>query len=119
VALVSYTIHWSQLTSRLTGFAVNQETPLGQEDDEIQGLTQVVAESLGKGEDPQVVAQQLIDTGWEPDQANGFVGSIHQQMFEAQGSGESRESNGWLLWIGAILGINFLSWLFNWGFWIY
>lgn len=26
---------------------------------------------------------------------------------------------GWLIWIGLILLINFLSWAFNWGFWIY
>ena len=26
---------------------------------------------------------------------------------------------GWLIWIGALLLINFLSWAFNWGFWLY
>ena len=98
---------------------MNQELPPGLADDEIEELTQVVANSLAKGEDPQAVAQQLIDSGWEPDQANAFVGSIHQHLLAAQtGSGKS-ESMGWLIWIGAILGINFLSWIFNWGFWIY
>ena len=103
---------------------MNQELPPGQEADEIQGLTQVVAESLAKGENPQAVAQQLIDSGWEPEQANAFVGSIHQHLLNAQGSGAQgsgggSESMGWLLWLGAIVGINFLSWVFNWGFWIY
>lgn len=98
---------------------MNQELPPGQAADEIQALTQVVYDSLAKGEDPQKVSQQLIDNGWEPDQANNFVGSIHQQMFEEQSSGRGSGSTGWLVWIGAIVGINFLSWLFNWGFWIY
>jgi hypothetical protein len=26
---------------------------------------------------------------------------------------------GWLVWIGALLLINFLSWAFDWSFWIY
>lgn len=26
---------------------------------------------------------------------------------------------GWLVWIGGLLLINFLSWAFNWSFWIY
>ena len=98
---------------------MNHELPPGQEADEIQGLTQVVAESLAKGEDPQSVAQKLIDSGWEPDQADGFVASIQQQMLEPKNSGGGSESKGWLIWFGGIIGINFLSWLFNWGFWIY
>jgi hypothetical protein len=98
---------------------VNQELPLGQESDEIQGLTEVVAESLAKGDDPAAIAQKLIDGGWEPDQANAFVASIHQQIYENANAGQEKESGGWLLWIGGILGINFLSWLFDWGFWIY
>ena len=97
---------------------MNQEVPPGLADDEIQELVQIVAKSLAEGEDPQAVAQSLVDSGWEPDQANGFVGSIMQQMQAAQ-SGGSGEGMGWLLWIGGILLINFLSWVFNWGFWIY
>ena len=98
---------------------MNQEPPPGQAADEIQALTQVVANSLAKGDDPQKVSQQLIDSGWEPDQANNFVGSIQQHLFDQQKTGGGSESKGWLVWICAILGINFLSWVFNWGFWIY
>ena len=98
---------------------MNQELPLGQEADEIQGLSQVVAESLANGEDPKSVAQKLVDSGWEPEQAEGFVGSIEQQMLAPQSSGAGSEAKGWMIWAGGIIGINFLSWLFNWGFWIY
>ena len=98
---------------------MNQELPLGQEADEIQGLSQVVAESLANGEDPKSVAQKLVDSGWEPEQAEGFVGSIEQPMLAPQSSGAGSEAKGWMIWAGGIIGINFLSWLFNWGFWIY
>ena len=43
---------------------MNQELPPGQAVDEIQALTQVVSDSLAKGEDPIKVSQQLIDTGF-------------------------------------------------------
>lgn len=102
---------------------MDQELPPGQEADEIQDLTEAVATSLAEGENPQVVAQQLIDSGWEPDQANGLVESIQYQLQEMESvdrnAGGESEVKGWLIWGGGILGINLLSWLFNWGFWIY
>lgn len=99
---------------------MTQETPLGQDAEEIEGLTHVVAKSLAEGKDPEAIAQQLIDSGWEPEQAHAFVGSIHQQLYEhAAGSAQEGEGGGWMLWLGGIVGINFLSWLFDWGFWIY
>ena len=98
---------------------MNQELPPGLADDEIEEFSQLVATSLAKGDDPAQVAQTLIDSGWEPDQANAFVGAIQQQLLQAQGSSGGSESMGWLVWIGALVGINFLSWLFDWGFWLY
>jgi hypothetical protein len=97
-----------------------QGPPPGQEDDEIQGLAILVAENLQKGESPQEIAQQLVENGWEEDDAVGFVGSIQRQLESHQQSGRGGGGGmGWLIWIGAILLINALSYLFNWGFWIY
>lgn len=99
---------------------MNQELPPGLEDDEIGDLAQLVADRLAKGDPAETVASTLVENGWQPDQAMGFVGSIEQQLRQPQTSGGERsEVQGWMLWIGAIIGINFLSWLFNWGFWIY
>ncbi len=112
--------------SRWTELAVNQESPLrqeageveesplGQEAGEIEELTQIVADSLAKGEEPHTIVQQLIDSGWEPEQANAFVGSIYQHIHAAnQKSSGGSKSQGWLIWIGAIVAIKLLSWLFN------
>ncbi len=95
-----------------------QEPPPGQEDDEIEGLAVLVAENLQKGESPQEITQQLVNNGWKEDEAIGFVNSIQYELQSHQATGGS-QGMGWLVWIGAILLINGLSYLFNWGFWIY
>jgi len=38
-------------------------------------------------------------------------------MSEEQGSGSSIP--GWLIWVLILGGVNLLSWLFEWPFWIY
>ncbi len=39
---------------------------------------------------------------------------------EGGGGGRGRgRGGGWLIWIGLLLLINFLSWAFGWSFWIY
>jgi hypothetical protein len=34
-------------------------------------------------------------------------------------SEDSPGAGGWLVWIGLLILINFLSWLFDWSFWVY
>lgn len=34
-------------------------------------------------------------------------------------SDDSGGLGGWLVWIGLLVLINFLSWLFDWSFWVY
>ena len=103
---------------------MSDELPLpGQSDDEIQALAQMVADNLAEGESPDEIAKQLVDTGgWKLEDAHGFVESIQLRMLNTQhassGSGGG-EGMGWLVWIGAIVLINALSYVFNWGFWIY
>ena len=47
--------------------------------------------------------------------ANAMAGGQERQPARSQGNG----APGWLIWIGILVGINVLSYLFNWGFWIY
>jgi len=87
---------------------------------EMQELAVLVAKALAKGESRESVIADLTKNGWEHADADEFVGSIEYHMENAQhqhsGGGEGM---GWLLWIGGILLINFLSYVFGWGFWIY
>lgn len=90
---------------------------------ELNQLAHLVADSLTKGQKPTEVAQQLVNSGWEQADADGFVASIAAQLASAQRSATQSSGGGggmgWLLWIGGILLINFLSWVFGWGFFIY
>ena len=92
-------------------------------EEEINDLAQLVAKSLGSGKTQIEVAQQLIDSGWESKPAHVFVGQIADAMaggHERQPAGrQGNGAQGWLIWIGILVGINVLSYLFNWGFWIY
>ena len=98
---------------------MNQELPPGQEADEIEDLTQIVADSLAKGEPPETIAMTLVDSGWEAEEGLAYVDSIQHQMSQPRQTAGSSELQGWLIWGGGILLVNFLSWLLNWGFWIY
>ena len=94
-----------------------------QERKELAGL---VANSLAKGEKPADISQQLVNSGWEQGAADEFVNRIALHLASAsanrpaaRSSDEGGSGMGWLVWIGVILLINFLSFVFNWGFWIY
>ena len=91
--------------------------------EEQRQLAQLVAKSLSEGRPPAEIVEQLVDSGWEPQAANEFVGSVVQYMADSRraASQPSGGSSGqqWLVWIAVLLIINFLSWLFGWPFWIY
>jgi hypothetical protein len=96
--------------------------------EELEQLTTLVAEALSQGESPDDVSQKLINNGWDKETADHFVNSVALRMASAQHSASHAHSGGrerggggmgWLVWIGAILFINFLSWLFGWPFWVY
>lgn len=95
---------------------MSQLPPPGQDDDEIEALTQLVAENLADGENPDEIAEQLIASGWDEDDAMGFVHSIQLQLVASQHShttSESSEGRGWLLWIGVFVVFRILSYLFQ------
>jgi hypothetical protein len=91
--------------------------------EELNALARLVAESLAKGEKAADVSAQLVNSGWEQGEADEFVGRIALHLASAQDraakSNAGEGGMGWLIWIGAILFINFLSWVFNWPFWVY
>ena len=92
--------------------------------EELNALARLVAESLAKGEKAADVTAQLVNNGWEQGEAAEFVGRIALHLASAQDrAAQSNDGGGggmgWLIWIGAILFINFLSWVFDWPFWVY
>ncbi len=93
------------------------------EDDEMQELAQLVAEALARGDSRESVIEDLAKNGLSESDAEEFVSLIEYQLYQVDagtahgGGGEG--GMGWLIWIGAIVGINVLSHIFNWGFIIY
>jgi len=102
---------------------LSSEDPRELDQTELDQLTHLVADSLAKGQKPAEISQQLVNSGWDQGEADGFVESIAAQLASDQHvAAQSHGAGGgmgWLLWIGALLLINFLSWVFGWGFWIY
>ncbi len=93
-------------------------------DQEMQQLASMIANELFAGESREKVIGDLTSNGWGQGAANQFVSEIEYELSQAQAQASHHSSGGgegmgWLLWIGGILLINLLSYLFNWGFWIY
>ena len=91
---------------------------------ELDELAALVAKSLDEGEKHADISTQLVNHGWEQEAADEFVGRIALQLASAkhvpaQSNDSGGGAMGWLVWIGVILFINLLSWLFKWPFWIY
>lgn len=99
----------------------DQVTP--EEQKELEELAGHVANALASGETQAQVSQELVKGGWEQADAKAFVSSVAAHVESARKqharSGGGSGVPGCLIWIGILLLINFLSYLFDWPFWIY
>ena len=86
----------------------------------IQNLVHAIAEELRNGRKKGEVTQDLVDNGWDQAEASDFVNHIDSNLSQLQAD-HSEDNSGmrWLIWIGVLLLINLLSYLFNWPFWVY
>ena len=94
------------------------------EDEEMQELALLVSEALARGDSRESIVADLSQNGMSDSDAEEFVSLVEYQMYQvdtgsAQHGGGGDGGLGWLIWIGAIVGINILSHIFNWGFIIY
>lgn len=96
---------------------------------------QAVAAELGKGRTWQAVATELCRAGWQRDEAKTFVQQVEAEMrqYQEQAAAQPQavpaaapapETRGggvpsWVGYIGFLVLINFLSWVFDWPFWVY
>ena len=94
-----------------------------EDQEELNQLAGLVAKSLAEGKSQEDVAQQLVDHGWNKEEADQFVGSVALSLVQAQNeashAGDDGGGMGWVIWIAALLLINLLSYLFDWPFFIY
>ncbi len=82
------------------------ELPPGQNEDEIEDLAEMIAENLEEGLDPGLIIGQLVDSGWQEDDAVAFVISIGKKTehpVELVSQSGEKNGYGWLIWIGFLL----------------
>lgn len=65
------------------------------------------------------IKRSLIEQGIEEEVADQFIKTANSTNAENLQEDDDSGVGGWVIWIGIILGINFLSYLFDWPFWIY
>ena len=90
------------------------------DDDEMDALAQLVAESLLKGESRESVLADLSNNGIPRDEANRLVSLVEDQLFQVEvadsrptvSSSDDGGGMGWLIWIAVIVGLKVLSALF-------
>jgi hypothetical protein len=80
--------------------------PPGQDADEIEELTEMISENLDEGIDPGQIIGQLVDSGWEEEDAVAFVVSIgraNEHPVELVSQSGEKSGYGWLIWVGFLL----------------
>ena len=90
-----------------------------------QRLVQRIATELTNGRDEEQLVRALRRRGWEAAEARRLVRDVERALqapdasdvAEAPRSG--RSATGLIVWIGMLLGINVLSLIFDWPFWVY
>lgn len=105
-------------------FSDENENPILENPEETQQLAILVAEALTNGETHEKIVGDLTNNGFSEEDAIGFVAQIDYELNQIRVENEYQpqqggEGTGWLIWIGVILGVNLLSWLMGWGFFIY
>ena len=82
-------------------------------------MFQYAAALRNDGHDDMAVVQKLQDElGLDAEQAASIVtnlDAVESAAFEEGGSGIP----GWLVWIALLVGVNILSAIFDWPFWVY
>lgn len=95
---------------------------------------QAVAKELAKGRPWQAVAHELTQAGWQRPEAAEFVQGVERELREWErqqrasastaGATTAHQAQGgalgsWVVYVGILIGINVLSYIFDWPFWVY
>ncbi len=92
--------------------------------DELAELIAGVQESADNGESAARVRMRLVQRGMDANAADAIIHRVYSNT-DAPLSERHRQAasaavdNRWMFWIGGLVLINLLSWLFDWPFWIY
>lgn len=68
--------------------------------------------------DPQI-RQNLIQKGLDKESAQAVVKNMNDAIAKNAPADDDSGGMGWLVWIAILIGVNVLSAIFDWPFWIY
>jgi hypothetical protein len=100
----------------------SNEGTTGGAPDELAEMIARAQTAADNGDSPRKIRMQLVQEGMDPDAADAIVQRVcddrplssRHRVPASSGGG-----NSWAVWIGILVLINGLSWLFDWPFWIY
>lgn len=93
---------------------------MNQEEQElVKKIYAIAARMKETGHSDGEIIKALMDDGLDQPSAQTVVNNLHyaeeQPIAESSGGGFP----GWLVWVLLLVGVNVLSAVFDWGFWLY
>jgi hypothetical protein len=88
------------------------------EEQAVQAVYDRAFQLKNQGKSSTQIKDALVSEGLDNESAKIVVNNMNQAITE-QKRNESSGVGGWVIWIGLLLLINLLSWIFDWPFWIY
>jgi hypothetical protein len=111
---------------------MSDESEQNRAGDDLAALVAQVQAAADSGELPSRIRMRLVVEGVEPETADAIVARVYHAQPLSERYREAsrdrvarihREEGGsgasWMFWVGGLVVLNVLSWLFHWGFWIY
>lgn len=83
----------------------------------VEAVYKYAAQLMQNGLSSAEVESKLVEQGLDKESAGAVVKNLNDYLAgKNDGDGGAM---GWLVWIGILIGINLLSYIFDWPFWIY
>jgi len=93
----------------------------------VNEIVKSIREAADSGMSRADIRRELMDTGMDGREAEQLITTAIGRPGEYQASQQATLTDGdgdggamgWITWIGILVVINFLSWVFDWPFWVY
>ncbi len=85
------------------------------QEEAVEAIYKYAAQLMQSGLSPSEVKAKLVEKGLDNESADTVVDNLGKHSSDEKGGG----GMGWLAFIGILIAINFLSYIFDWPFWIY
>ena len=88
------------------------------ENEIIEQIYTYALELKESGKSDSQIQEALIESGLDEESSKGIIGNMNAAISE-KAEEESSGFPSWLIWRLALIGLNVLSAIFDWPFWVY